>query len=206
MLVCPAVEIPRVFLGLAALVLSAGTARAGEVELSPFAGVQYGGSVESVASGRPRSFSAGFQYGGALDVAIGDGWGAEVHYSRQESELSGDDTVGRFELAVERFLAGVWEEKGEGRTKVHGTFLLGVTRFTPGLGGFDSDVRFTAELGLGLKTRLSKHFGLRADVRGYFVVVDSGGGTVCSSGACLFRYSATGLFQGDLTAGVVIVF
>jgi hypothetical protein len=37
------------------------------------------------------------------------------------------------------------------------------------------------------------------------VVVQAGAGAVCA-GSCLFVYSASGLWQGDVTAGMVIAF
>jgi hypothetical protein len=193
-------------LGFLILFLSARSAGAGDVEIEPFGGVQFGGSVESVASGRSLSLGAGFVYGASLDVRIGESWGLEALYSRQGAELSGDAATPRLELTVERYLAGVREEKGEGRARFIGTFLLGITRFAPGFDGFDSDVRFTIGLGLGVKTMLSKRFGLRAEARGFFVAIHGSGATVCISGTCLFRFSTSGVLQGDLSAGVVIAF
>jgi len=107
---------------------------------------------------------------------------------------------------MERYLAGIEEEKDIGdRTRLFGVFLTGLTRFVPGLDGYDSDVRFTAGLSLGFKHALSKRFGLRAEGRGFLVVAESGAGVVCRGG-CLFVYSGSGLWQGDLTAGVTMKF
>jgi hypothetical protein len=66
-------------------------------------------------------------------------------------------------------------------------------------------VRFTLGLSLGLKRALSERFGFRAEARGFFVNVDSGGGVICS-GSCLFVFRASGLWQGDLSAGVTLAF
>jgi hypothetical protein len=194
----------RAALALAALsaLLPAG-ARAADVQLSPFVGFQYGGSFGSV-SGGSYSLGAGLVYGGTVDVNIGESWGLEFLYSRQETDLS-RGSAPSFDLAVERYMAGVREEQGEGRWRLVGVFLLGVTRFAPGFSGFGSDVRFTGSLGLGGKLFLSKRFGLRAEARGYYVVVESGGGALCS-GSCFFFYRSSGIWQGDVTAGVVIAF
>ncbi len=102
-------------------------------------------------------------------------------------------------------MGGVGEERGDGPTRYFGVVLLGAARFTPGLAGFGSSSRFTAALGLGLKRRFSEHLGFRADARGYYVAAETGGGVFCS-GSCLFVFSASGLWQGDLGAGFVLAF
>ena len=73
------------------------------------------------------------------------------------------------------------------------------------LDGYDSDVRATFGLSLGIKHMLSDRFGLRAEGRAFFVSVGSGGGVFCS-GSCLFVFRASGLWQGDLSAGVTLGF
>ena len=60
---------PGSLLGLAAVFLSAQGASSAEVEVAPFAGVQFGGF---------HSVEAGFQYGATVDVAIGPSWGVEL--------------------------------------------------------------------------------------------------------------------------------
>jgi hypothetical protein len=189
------------FVPAALMLLSAPGARAGDVSLAPFVGIQYGGAFDSLASGR-ASIGVGLQYGAALDIPIGgDRWGAEVLFARQESELASSPRRG---IAVERYMAGVREEKGTGRFRFRGVFLLGLTRFA--LDGLGSDVRFTGALGLGARMSLSSRFGLRADVRGYYAVVSFSGGTACVDGSCLLLFGGSGLWQGDLTAGLVVRF
>jgi hypothetical protein len=189
---------------LAALLCARG-AGAGDVELAPFAGVQFPGSVASAASGRIVSIGIGLDYGGTLDIAVAPGWRAELLYSRQATDLSSRGNGPGFGLVVERYLAGIQEEKGDDSLRFFGVFLAGLTRFAPGLDGYDSDVRFTLGLSLGLKRALSQRFGFRAEARGFFVNVDSGGGVICS-GSCLFVFRASGLWQGDLSAGFTLAF
>ena len=186
---------PLLFLSLV-LLLPASGARGGDVALAPFVGFQYGGAFDSVASGR-ATIGTGLQYGATLDIPIGgERWGAEVLFARQESELASNP---RRDVAVERYLAGVREEKG-GRIRFRGVFLLGVTRFA--LEGLGSDVRFTGAVGLGARTWLTSRFGLRADVRGYYAIVSLSGATACVDGSCLFVFGGSGVWQGDVTAGL----
>lgn len=182
-------------------VLAAARAHGGDVALAPFVGFQYGGGFESDAFGR-SSIGVGLQWGAVLDVPIGgERWGAELLFARQESELSG---AARRDVAVERYMAGVREEKEVGRFRFRGVFLLGATRFA--LEGLGSDVRFTGAVGLGMGLWLGPRFGLRADARGYYAVASFSGGTACVDGSCLFVFGGSGVWQGDVTAGVELRF
>jgi hypothetical protein len=185
----------------ALVLLSPASALAGDVTLEPFVGIQYGGAFHAVGSGR-ASIGVGLQYGATLDVAIGgERWGAQAFFARQDSELEG---VPRLGVAVERYMAGVREEKGDGRFRFRGVFLLGATRFA--LDGLGSDVRFTVAPGLGASVSLSPRFALRADVRAYYAVISSAGGTACVNYSCLYVFGGTGVWQGDLTAAVELRF
>ena len=188
-----------------AILLCAPAARAADVELAPFAGIQFPGSVASAGERRPFSIGIGLDYGATLDIAVAPGWRVELLYSRQSTELSSRGAGPGFGLHLERYLAGIQEEKGDDRTRFFGVFLLGATRFAPGLNGYGSDVFFTLGLSLGLKQALSQRFGFRAEARGFFLTVDSGGGVICN-GPCLFVFRASGLWQGDVSAGVTLSF
>jgi hypothetical protein len=170
----------------------------GQVQVAPFAGLQFGGAVFT-SSGSKASLGAGPDYGVTVDVQVAETWRVEAMYSRQEIELPGLDA------SIERYMAGVTEEQGDGPTRFFGVALLGATRFVPGSGGYGSTALFTIGLGLGVKHLVSDHFGVRAEARGFYAITESGGGLFCSGG-CLFTFSASGLAQGDLTAGVVLAF
>jgi hypothetical protein len=81
---------------------------------------------------------------------------------------------------------------------------VGLTRVLPE--GLGADERFTFALGLGIRWPLTQQLGVRADARGYYAVVSSGGATACVNGACLLLFGSSGVWQGDLTAGVVWTF
>jgi len=183
-------------LPLACILLAAGSARAGDVEVAPFFGLQYGGSLVAPA-GHKVAIDVGPQYGATLDVAITQRWSIELLYARQETE--GASTL-RIGLAVERYMAGVGEEKQLGRGRFLGVALLGLTRVVPD--GLGADERFTVALGLGLGWPLTPRLGLRVDARGYYAFVSSGGGTACVNGSCLLVFGSSGVWQGDITAGL----
>jgi len=177
------------------------------VEIGPFAGFQFGGHFSSSLSGRVESLSASLDYGVTGDFPMVGDWHIQALYSRQSSHLVEESLGGAsFDVVVERYMAGVSQQTGDGPTRFFGVALLGATRIAPGLDGYDAGTRFTMGLGLGLKHFVSKRVGIRAEARGFFTVTESGGGTLCRNGGCLFVFQGSGFVQGDLTAGVVFAF
>jgi hypothetical protein len=176
-----------------------------KVQLAALAGWGFGGSVQNVTLEQAYSFQAAPVFGGALDIKLSAGWNVELYYSRQQSEL-GAGLGPAIDVTLERYLAGIQEEKGSERFRWFGTFYVGATRFVPGISGFDSDTRFTGGIGLGAKAFFSKNVGLRFEARGFYTVVDAEGGFICGGGTCLFSFSGSGLWQGDVGGGLILAF
>jgi hypothetical protein len=191
--------------GLLALPAGAQDFERESVQLTPFAAWGFGGSVRDVAIGEERSFEAAPVYGGALDIKLSDHWNVELLFSRQQSELGGG-LAPSFDIAMERYLVGIQEEKGDERLRWFGTFWMGATRFVPGLDAYGSETRFTGGAGLGMKSFFTKNVGLRLEVRGFYTLVKSEGGLLCVNGQCLFAFSGSGLWQGDVGGGLILAF
>jgi hypothetical protein len=194
-------------LALAACVLlSAAPLQAGEVELSPFAGLQYGGHLQSTADDARFSFNESAVFGATMDIALDDRWRVELLYSRQETELQ--SSAGRvrasFPQVVERYMVGIQEELTyESAWSFFGVALAGATRLVPGVAGTESDLRFGVALSLGTKVIVARRLGFRFEARGFYTVVDAGGAVYCSPGVCLFKFAGSGIWQGDVTGAVV---
>jgi hypothetical protein len=109
-------------------------------------------------------------------------------------------------MTVERYLAGFQEEKGQGSVRWFGTFWLGATRFVPGLTGLDSEIRFGAGVGLGVKKFFSRNVGVRLETRALYTLVSSEGGVACANGTCLFAFSGSSFWQGDVGGGLILAF
>jgi opacity protein-like surface antigen len=193
-------------LAASVLLLAAGTARAQSVQITPFAGYAAGGSVRDVVFDEERSFESALAYGGTISFPIGESWRFELLYSRQPTRLEGG-LAPAFDVTIERYLAGFQEEKGEGgNVRWFGSAWFGATRFVPDLAGVDSVTKFGAGVGLGVKTFFTKNLGLRLEGRGFFTLVKGEGGAFCSNGECLVAFSGTGLWQGDVSAGLILAF
>lgn len=137
---------------------------------------------------------------------MGESWRAEVYYSRQDSALEPQGVGPQVDVVLERLEAGLMEQKGTGHTRFFGSLLLGVSRFVPKVGKYDTDSHFSGTVALGVKRYFGKHLGLRAEARGHWISVESGGGAICSNGSCLFVFSGSGIWQGDFSGGLLLAF
>ena len=181
---------------LLVLLVPVGDAQASDVELAPFFGLQYGGSMVTV-SGQAFAIDPGIQYGATLDIPFSSEWSFEALYARQDTDLA---SVPRIGFAVERYLVGARQEFDAGRSRFLGVALVGLTRMVPDSGS--SEERFTIAVGLGLRRPLGKHIGVRGDVRGYYAILSSAGGTACVNANCLFTFGTNGVWQGDVTGAL----
>lgn len=198
----------RVLAGLSLLLL-AGSLGAEEVELAPFAGIQFGGHLHSPVYGTSFSVEEGADFGATLDVPLDEVWRVEALYSRQSTELrSARALAPAFPLVIERYMVGVVEElESERAVRFFGAGLVGATRFVPPDFDRGGELRFAVGLSLGAKVRVSRRLGLRFEARTFYTVVDGGGSAIfCAAGTCLFDFEGSGLWQGDLTGGLILRF
>jgi hypothetical protein len=191
-------------LAVSFLLAAAGEARAQAVQITPFAGWAFGGSVRDAAVGDSRSFDAALAYGGTISFPMNEGWRFELLYSRQPTKIQ-NGPLPSLDVAIERYLGGFQEEKGEGNVRWFGTVWFGATRFVPG-GAYDSVTKFGGGVGLGVKTFFAKNVGLRLESRAFYTLVKGEGGAFCVNGSCLFAFSGSGLWQGDVSGGLILAF
>ena len=190
----------------ALLALAAGEVRGQTVHVSTFGGLQFGGSLLGKDGAGHASLQEGFVWGGALEVEVAESWRFAVQYSRQETSIESAAARPLFDLKVERYMAGIQEEKGEGPVRWYGTALLGATRLVPRAPSLGSDLRFAAGLELGVKYFVSSRLGFRAEARGFYTFVDADSDALCANGVCLFSFSGSGMWQGNVSGGLVVVF
>lgn len=85
-----------------------------------------------------------------------------------------------------------------------GTYVvggLGVTQLTPGLAGYESELRLSMNLGLGYQWPLAPSLALRTELRGYATLINSSGSFLCSGG-CTVSIKGESLTQVELMLGV----
>jgi hypothetical protein len=88
----------------------------------------------------------------------------------------------------------------------NGTYVvggIGVTWFDPGLTGFDSELRPSANLGLGYQLPLTRNLALRFELRGYYTLLNSSGSLFCSGG-CTAVLRGDALLQAEALVGLSV--
>jgi hypothetical protein len=78
---------------------------------------------------------------------------------------------------------------------------LGVTRLAPGLSGLSAEFRPSLNLGLGYQWPISGALSFRAELRGYFTLINSSSSLFCSGG-CVVSIKGDGLTQVEALVGL----
>lgn len=150
------------------------------VEINPFAGYLFGGQFG-------RTFDDNFDrhsrlqvddeavYGGRLGFNITSLFEIEFEYAQSETELvfdgrddfAPDDRIG--DLRFQYFMGYATFNFGRGRAVPYFTIGSGAAHIRPRISGVptDSDTRYTAGIGGGVKYFFNPHFALRFDGRAY---------------------------------------
>jgi hypothetical protein len=82
---------------------------------------------------------------------------------------------------------------------------LGLTRFAPGVAGFESEVRVSMHLGAGYAVPLTRWMGLRAELRGHATLINSRGSFLCSP-ECSWSIQGDALTQLQAHVGLAFSF
>jgi hypothetical protein len=190
---------------LTAVLAAAPQARAQSVEVNVYSGLGFGGELIATPGYEAVALQAGLLYGGAFNVEFLQKWRIEALVMREESQVRGPVSGTYVDVDVERYMVGVLsQERLSPSFDIFGEFMLGATRFMPA--GYESELWFTLGVAAGVKTYATRHIGFRFEGRGYYTPVSISGAAVCGPRGCVFGYTGTGTFQGDVTAGVVIGF
>ena len=153
--------------------------REGTVEISPFAGYLFGGEF---ARGTTSLFDARVNvdddatYGLRVGYNVTDNFQMEFQGSRTDTKFvsnnnelfgPGADNLGN--LRIDYLMGYGTFNFGHRRAVPYVTVGAGVARLDPDVPGRSArrDTRFTASLGVGVKTFVTPNFGFRFDGRGY---------------------------------------
>jgi hypothetical protein len=142
----------------------------------------------------------------ALDFGLDAMRQVQVFASYQSTELEATAgtpmvalTVGYLHLGGTNYFEGA---VGRGAYVVGG---LGVTRLSPGLSGLSDEYRPSINLGVGYQWPIAGALSLRAELRGYFTLINSSGGLFCSGG-CVVAVKGDGLTQVEGLLGLNLAF
>ena len=175
------------------------------VEVTPFGGYRFGGDFFELLTAQPVDLDGAIALGAVLNVQIAEGTRFEAQYTHQRADLilpRGFDPPARARVTVDHWLGGGLQELEGGRVRPFLTGMIGLTRYASET---DSEIRFAASAGGGVKLLPTARFGLRLDGRVIATVVDAGATVyACAPGRCLLVFDADLVWQAEFTTGIVI--
>jgi hypothetical protein len=196
--------------------LAATEARAQRFEISPFAGIRTSGSFSDTASANFEDPEAdgGPSAGLILSLSVGSGGQIELLYSAQETDFVAESLATGTEEKIfggsidQLHFGGLYQWKLQGdRTRPFLAASLGVTTVKPDA-NLDSETKFSAAAGGGVKIYFSKHLGARFQGRLTTTFVDTNDSTFCndSQTACFTVLESLQFFQAEFLGALIVAF
>jgi hypothetical protein len=191
----------------AALLAVAAASASAQTSLAVYGGWRGGGSFEQdsspFASIDLKSSASGAL---ALNFAVDAARQVQVFMSYQSTDIEASSTTPTVPLKLSylHFGGTNYFEGAIGR----GAYVaagIGATWMSPGLNGLSSEVRPSANLGLGWEWPISGALSLKAELRGYFTLINSNSALFCSGG-CVVSIKGDGLTQVEGLLGLNLAF
>jgi hypothetical protein len=200
----------RPFLPLSCLLLGV-SLPAHALDLVPFAGLRFGGSLSSEGSTESNSYSinASDSYGGVIDVPLGkdNPRALELYYSRQLTSLGDGYTLTPpiHDVEVSVLHLGLVDSWPAADPRM-AWLLIGTAGATRLEAGGEEETRPSLGLGGGVRWMANEHFGFRADIRAILTFNGNSTGAIVCGGGCTLAYHGSVAAQGEASAGVVVRF
>jgi len=180
---------------------------AAQNSISFYGGYRGGGSFQQDAS--PFA-SIGLKSSASGSIALDFGLDAmrqvQVFASYQSTDLEPSATTPTVPLTVSYLHLGGTNyfegAVGRGAYVVGG---IGATRLAPGLSGLSAEIRPSLNLGLGYQWPITGALSLKAELRGYFTLINSNSALFCSGG-CVVAIKGDGLTQVEGLLGLSLAF
>ncbi len=211
----------KITLSIILITLFTGLIKGQGVELTPFVGYQFGGSMKFIEG--KLKIDDNLNYGLTMDIPLQGVASLEMYWSHMESQASWNPYSGygilfpdtAMNMSVDYFQIGMLKQTdiGTGIVKGFGVFTLGATYFNVKETGIRDVWQFSITLGGGIKVFpfQSDRIGFRFQGRLLMPMYFGGTGAYCgigtggaNCGVGVSTYSM--LVQGDLTAGLIIKF
>jgi Outer membrane protein beta-barrel domain len=190
---------------VATLVMSAAPASA-QTSVTLFAGYAGSNGVDNVSTNTNADMKSAATYGVALGMPLDGSRELQLYYNQQSTTLSPGGGAAPFDLTLRYLHVGgtlfIDRPIGQGFYAVGG---VGITHFSPGTGGYSDEVKPSINLGFGYYQPLGDRFALRAEARGYFTLVNSSGGFMCSGG-CVAVLESEAVTQYEAKIGLMARF
>jgi hypothetical protein len=199
----------KTMLLLTLLAVTAGSAHAAELELTPFISYRFGGEVPAESSDVfpvDAEVDEDAAYGLSMNLKVKPGLLIELFASRQDTEFIDDSGLfapedNLFDVAITYYHVGVgWSWKiHDYEPFVLGS--LGLTNIKPDSFGLHDEDEFSMSFGGGLKIWLNNHVGFRFEGRGFWTDLGSS-----EEDWEFWEEYDDDLYQGEVKVGLVISF
>jgi hypothetical protein len=194
--------------------------RTGTVEISPFAGGYFGGTLYAGSTAIFRGdvdVATAATYGLRVAVNVNNTFAVEASFSGAKPDLdtpSGDTLWGSSgkvgELETYNYELDAVFNFGKGRVIPYFTIGGGLTTMKATVKGSSTstDTRFSPVMGFGLKVFVTPHVGFRFDGRIRSTYIGSGDGCWDTDHSCsYYHYDSSNWYtNGDVTAGMTFVY
>jgi len=178
------------------------------VEIAPFVGYRFGGSVGDTSSAARYGIDGARSEGVTISVPVYSRRAVELLFSRQDTgvDVAGFPGTTRYDLIIEHWMVGsVGEFPGErGHVRPFVAGYLGLTKIRSGNSSTPSNSYASAALGGGVKLDLATHVCVRFDARAYAIFARGGAGAICGPGGCAAAFTGSAMFQGEVAASLVL--
>jgi hypothetical protein len=167
----------------ATALLAAAAPAAAQVSASFYAGYIGSDGIDNETTGTEADVKSSASFMLVLGTDMDASRELQLQFSQQSTTLSPGGGADPFDLTIRYLHVGgtafIDQPIGRGPYAVGG---IGATYFSPDASGYGSDFKPSLNIGFGYYWPLNDRVALRAEARGFFTLVDSSGGFLCSGG------------------------
>jgi hypothetical protein len=198
-----------------ALLPTAAFAEGPRFEITPFVGARFGGGFD-VDNPDDTTTSADLGSGVGYGLGLGlyrDRYGFyELLYATQDTSLdSTDPVIDNLDIRIDYLQIGgtaLFDE--DERFIPFVSLTVGAARLEPDRSGYDSETKFAATFGTGLRIPISERIVATLGLRGYATFLKSNTSLFCAStptnAGCLVKSTGSVMIQGEGSLGLTVRF
>ena len=177
---------------LAATLLCAASPAAAQASVTFYGGYAGTSGIDDATSDASADVKDGATFGVAIGMPFDASRELQLLYNQQSTTLSPGGGAAPFDLTIRHLHVGgtvfVDRAVGQGFYAVGG---VGVTQFSPATTGYGNEYKPSLNVGFGYYLPLGDRLALLAEARGFFTLVNSSGGFLCSGGCVVVLKSDT---------------
>jgi len=177
---------------LAAATLCAASPAAAQASVTLYGGYAGTSGIDNATNSTSADVKDGATFGVAIGMPFDASRELQLLYNQQSTTLSPGGGAAPFDLTIRHLHVGgtvfVDRAVGQGFYAVGG---VGVTQFSPATTGYGNEYKPSLNVGFGYYLPLGDRLALLAEARGFFTLVNSSGGFLCSGGCVVVLKSDT---------------